>query len=97
MVAMHPNIELVRRFHEAQRQGDAFVLMELLADDVVYPSWPTVWGTLWAHREACMLAALQALDAALDGPNVTKQGLRRRMVAALAAIAERGPEAVWYP
>lgn len=36
MVAMHPNIELVRRFHEAQRQGDASVLMELLADDVTW-------------------------------------------------------------
>lgn len=33
---MHQNIELVRRFHEAQRQGDASVFMELLADDVIW-------------------------------------------------------------
>ncbi len=30
------NAELVRRFHEAQQRGDAAVLMELLADDVVW-------------------------------------------------------------
>ncbi|MEX2160100.1 MAG: nuclear transport factor 2 family protein [Dehalococcoidia bacterium] len=33
---MHPNIELVRRFHEAQRQADAPVLMGLLADDAIW-------------------------------------------------------------
>ncbi|MEX1253345.1 MAG: hypothetical protein WEE64_03295 [Dehalococcoidia bacterium] len=33
-------------------------------------------------------------DVALTDPKVTRQGLRRRMVAALEAIAARGPEAV---
>ena len=56
--------------------------------------WPSLLGTVFAHREACMLAALRALDAALADPEVTRQGLRRRMLAALAAIAERGPEAI---
>jgi len=33
---MHPNEELVRRFHGAQQRGDAAVLVDLLADDVVW-------------------------------------------------------------
>jgi hypothetical protein len=33
---MHPNEELIRRFHAAQSRGDAAVLMESLADDVVW-------------------------------------------------------------
>jgi len=33
---MHPNEELVRRFLDAQQRGDATVLVELLADDVVW-------------------------------------------------------------
>jgi hypothetical protein len=36
-----------------------------------------------------MLAALRALDAALAEPKVARAGLRREMLAALAAIAER--------
>ncbi len=60
-----------------------------------YPSdWPTIWGTLWSHREACMVAALRAFDAALAEPKVTKRGLRQGMLAAFAAIAARGPEAI---
>jgi hypothetical protein len=60
-----------------------------------YPTdWPNLLGTLFAHREACMLAALRALDAALAEPKVTRPGLRRQLLAALAAIAERGPEAI---
>ena len=56
--------------------------------------WPSIWGTIWAHRETCMVAALRALDGALAEPNVTRQGLRRKMLAALEAIAVRGPEAI---
>jgi hypothetical protein len=41
-----------------------------------------------------MVAVLQALDAALAEPTVTRQGLRRQMLAALAAIAARGPETI---
>jgi len=59
-----------------------------------HPNWPALVGTVFAHREACMLAALRALDRALAEPKVTRAGLRRQMLAALAAIAERGPEAV---
>ena len=44
-----------------------------------------------------MLAALRALDRALAEKRVTKAGLRPAMLAALAAIAERGPEAVPWP
>lgn len=33
---MHPNAELVRRFFDAQQRGDAPVLMDLLANDVVW-------------------------------------------------------------
>jgi len=33
---MHPNAELIRRFQEAQQKGDAPVLMESLADNVVW-------------------------------------------------------------
>lgn len=51
-------------------------------------------GTVFAHREASMIAAVRALDAALAEPKVTRSGLRRWMLAALAAIAERGPESV---
>jgi len=36
MVISHPNAEIVRRFHEAQRSADAGTLMDLLADDVVW-------------------------------------------------------------
>ena len=56
--------------------------------------WPTIWGTIWSHREACMVAVLRALDAAMAEPKVTRQGLRRQMLAVLAAIAQRGPEAI---
>ena len=56
--------------------------------------WPTIWGTIWSHREACMVAVLRALDAALAEPKVTRQGLRRSLLAALAAIAARGPETI---
>jgi len=56
--------------------------------------WPYLLGVLFAHREACMLAALRALDRALGKPKVTRAGLRREMLAALAAIAERGPGAI---
>ena len=38
-----------------------------------------------------MVAAYQALEAALREKNMTRQGLRRRMLAVFAAIAERGP------
>ena len=33
---MHPNAELVRRFHDAQGRADAVTLMDLLADDIVW-------------------------------------------------------------
>ena len=56
--------------------------------------WPSIWGAIWSHREACMVAALRALDAAVAEPTVTRQGLRRKMLAALEAIAARGPEAI---
>ena len=56
--------------------------------------WPSIWGTIWSHREACIVAVLRALDAALAEPKVTRQSLRRRMLAAMAAIAARGPEAI---
>ncbi len=60
-----------------------------------YPSdWPSIWGTIWSHREACMVAALRALESALAEPKVTKQGLRQRMLAAFAAVVARGPEAI---
>ncbi len=57
-------------------------------------AWPTIWGTLWSHREACLVACLRALDAALAEPKATRQGIRRQMLAALAAIAAHGPEAI---
>jgi len=41
-----------------------------------------------------LIVAIRALDAALADPKVTRQGLRRRMLAAYAAMAERGPETV---
>ena len=59
-----------------------------------HADWPALLGTVLAHREACMLAALRALDRALADPKATRQRLRRQMVAALAAIAGRGPEAI---
>ena len=49
--------------------------------------WPYLLGVLFAHREASMLAALRVLDRALGRPKVTRAGLRREMVAALAASA----------
>ncbi len=55
--------------------------------------WPNIWSTIFAHREACMMAALRALDGALAEPKVTRQGLRRKLLAGLEAIAARGPEA----
>ena len=56
--------------------------------------WPNIWSTIFAHREACMVAALRALDGALAEPKVTRQGLRRKLLAALEAVAARGPEAI---
>ena len=56
--------------------------------------WPSIWGTIFAHSEACLVAALRAMEAALVEPRLTRQGLRRKMLAALAAIAARGPEAI---
>ena len=56
-------------------------------------TWPNLVGTLFAHRETCMRTVLRELDAALAEPKVTREGLRRRMVAALAALVEFGPEA----
>ena len=56
--------------------------------------WHSLWSSVYSHHEACMVAALRALDAALREPKVTRHGLRCRVVAALAAIAERRPEAV---
>jgi len=56
--------------------------------------WPRLLGLIFSRREACMVAALRALDAALAEPKMTRVGLRRRMLASLAAIAERGPEAI---
>ena len=58
------------------------------------PDWPAIWGTLWSHREACLVACLRALDRALSQPKVTRQGIRRQILAAFAAIAAHGPEAV---
>jgi len=78
-----------RRGHPATHRAVADELRQRYPTD-----WPSLLGTLFAHREACMLAALRALNAALGEPKLTRQGLRRRMLAALAAIAERGPEAV---
>jgi len=77
-----------RTDHPATRNAIVHELKEHYAD------WPRLLGTIFAHREACMLAALRALDGALAEPKVTRAGLRRQMLAALAAIAERGPEAV---
>ncbi len=34
--------------------------------------WPSIWGTIWSYREACMVAVLRALDAALAEPTVTR-------------------------
>ena len=56
--------------------------------------WPSIWGTIWSTARHVWFAALRALDAAMAEPKVTRQGLRRRMLAALALIAQRGPEAV---
>jgi hypothetical protein len=56
--------------------------------------WPYLLGVLFSHREACMLAALRALDKELADPKLTRNKLRREMLAALAAIAQYGPEAV---
>ena len=38
--------------------------------------WANIWSTIFAHREACMVAALRALDRALAEPKVTRQGDR---------------------
>ena len=38
--------------------------------------WPYLLGVLFAHREACLLAALRALDRALGRPKVTRAGAR---------------------
>ncbi|MDP3703971.1 MAG: hypothetical protein Q8R78_06245 [Candidatus Omnitrophota bacterium] len=78
-----------RRNHPASHRAVVDELRRRYAGD-----WPALLGTIFAHREACMLAALRALDRALAEPKPTRQGLRRRMLAALAAIAERGPEAM---
>ena len=41
-----------------------------------------------------MVAALRALDTALAEPKLTRLELRRRMVEALTAVTDGGPEAV---
>jgi len=52
------------------------------------------WARSSVHRKACILAALRALDATPREPKVTRQGLRQKMLAAFAAVAERGLEAL---
>ncbi len=42
--------------------------------------WPILLTSAFAHREACMLAVLRALDAALAEAKSTRQGLQRRML-----------------
>ena len=84
-------------WHFGERRTDRPATQREVVDELrqrFATDWPTIWGTIWAHREACMVAALRALDGALAEPKVTRQGIRRKMLAALEAISARGPEAI---
>ena len=64
----------------------AFVIEQLQNRYAV--EWPALHGLVWSHREACMAAALRALDHALSDPMATRRSVRRQMLAALCRSAD---------
>jgi hypothetical protein len=55
-------------------------------------AWPAIWGSAYAHIDACLEAAYAELDRLLAIPEMHRTRLRREMREILRLIAEEGPE-----
>jgi hypothetical protein len=54
--------------------------------------WPTIWGSAYAHIEACLQAAYAELERLLAIPEMHRTRLRTEMRQIVRIIAEEGPE-----
>jgi hypothetical protein len=55
-------------------------------------AWPAIWGSAYAHIEACLEAASAELERLLEVPEMHRTRLRMEMRQVLRLIAEEGPE-----
>ncbi len=65
-------------------------LYELLKTDALV-SWPRIWGSVYAHRRACLLAVQATVDEMLADPGMTRGKLRRELAQVVQEVVERGP------
>ena len=54
--------------------------------------WPAIWGSAYAHTEACLRAAYAELEHLLAIPEMDRTRLKMEMRQVLRLIAEEGPE-----
>ena len=54
--------------------------------------WPAIWGSAYAHIEACLETAYAELEWLLAIPEMHRTRLKREMRQVLRLIAEEGPE-----
>ena len=54
-------------------------------------AWPAIWGSAYAHIEACLQAAYVELERLLAIPEMHRTRLKREMKEVLRLIAEEGP------
>jgi hypothetical protein len=55
-------------------------------------AWPAVWGSAYAHIEACLQVAYAELERLLAIPEMHRTRLKREMRQVSRLIAEEGPE-----
>jgi len=55
-------------------------------------AWPAIWGSAYAHIEACLQAAYAELERLLAVPEMHRTRLKREMRQVFRLIAEGGPE-----
>ena len=55
-------------------------------------AWPAIWGSAYAHIEACLQAAYAELERLLAIPEMHRTRLKREMRQVVRLIAEEGPE-----
>ena len=55
-------------------------------------AWPAIWGTAYAHVDACLEAAYTELERLLAIPEMHRTRLKREMRQVLRLIVEEGPE-----
>jgi len=54
--------------------------------------WPAIWGSAYAHIEACLQVAYAELERLLAIPEMHRTRLKREMRQVVRLIAEEGPE-----